>query len=275
MFKKFYDKMATRFSKNRAFLWVMLNSVKHAYKLLSLPGIRQLHPWVKPETNMLTTLPINTELDYGSVPIPEMIVSEFIERSSHRMIMHTCGCRMAYDCRNYPHDIGCLFLGASVLDVSPGLGRLATKEEASAHLRKAVREGLVPSIGKAAVDNFLFHIPERRKLIAVCFCCHCCCMTRFYNQLPVEHINAIAPPLPGLKVEVTDRCVGCGFCVDYCLYDNISVINGRAVHGDRCRGCGRCVTFCPEKAVSITLNNPEFKNETIRRIEAFGNVAEG
>ncbi len=272
MFKQFYDHMAARFSKSPAFLRIMLGGIKFVCRVVALPGLRKWHPWVTADKNILTPLPINAELQFDSVPLPEQILWEFIDRSSHRMIVNSCGCRTAYSCQNFPHDIGCLFLGESARDISAGLGRMVTKAEARAHVQKAIAAGLVPNIGKAVVDNFLFHIPERGKLIAICFCCHCCCMTRFYNWLPAEQIHTIAPPLPGLQVEVTDQCVGCGTCLTFCPYENIAVEAGKAVHGDKCRGCGRCAAACPEKAVRLTLDNPDFKQETIQRIAAFGDV---
>ena len=65
---------------------------------------------------------------------------------------------------------------------------------------------------------------------------------------------------------------GCGTCHEYCLFGAISIENGRAHHSKACRGCGRCVTHCPEKAIDMSLDNPEFKEEIVRRISAYVDV---
>ena len=264
-----YDEMVGKYARNRTFLRVMLFVIKSIMRTVSLPGIRKLHPWVRPGNNLSTVLPINQELKSHNVLVPVPIVTAVIEKSSHRMIMHGCGCRRAYDCQNHSKDIGCLFMGESVTKISPGLGRLVSKEEAIAHLHKAIDNGLVPGIGNAAVDKFIFNLGGDAKYTSVCFCCHCCCLGESFNKLPAEHLNRIAPRIKGLSVEVTEDCVGCGNCLEYCLYNAISIEDGRSVRSEMCRGCGRCVRYCPNHAVRISLDNPEFADDIIRRTVNF------
>ena len=183
--------------------------------------------------------------------------------------MHGCGCRRAYDCRNHSPDIGFLFMGESVTKISPGLGRLVSKEEAIEHLHKAVDTGLVPGIGNAAVDKFIFNIGKEAKYTSVCFCCHCCCLAGAFMDLPADHLNRIAPRIEGLTVQSTEACVGCGTCVDYCLYEAIKVTGGRSVRSDKCRGCGRCTRFCPNGAVRIWPDNPDFAKKIVDRTVNF------
>ncbi len=267
------DKMAAKYGKKHTVLWTLLSSVKVLFKFLSLPVLRDYHPWISYKKNHGTILPINQELYIDNVPLAVPIIDEFIEKSTHRFILDVCGCRRAFECENHPQDLGCIFLGQSSMDISPGLGHSATKDEARGHVQRAIGLGLVPSMGKVRVDNFFFDTPDIGKLMSLCFCCHCCCMGSFYKTLPIDHLNKMSPQIEGLAIEVTDKCNGCGTCTEYCVFGAITVEDGRAIHSDYCRGCGRCVTNCPEKAVKISLNNPNFKEEVVNRINSIVDVS--
>ncbi len=266
------DEMVARLGKSRAFIFVMLGGIKLALKFITLPVVRKLHPWVNPKKNFATALPINEELKDDNTILPVQIISELIEKSSYRMVMHTCGCRLAYECKNHPTDIGCLCMGEDILQISPGLGRMVSKEEAHAHVQKAIDAGLVIGTGKAQVDTFLFRINETGKFLTVCFCCHCCCINGLFSSLPTKHFNEIFPPLEGIEVRVTDECTGCEKCVEYCLYDAISIENGKAELSDKCRRCGRCATNCPSNAVKVSIDNPNFHKEFLSRLESYTDV---
>ncbi len=263
-----FDEMVAKYSQNRPMLKVFLGSIKALFKVFSLPGIRNVHPWVSEKYTHGVMLPINEELNVDNVPLPYPIIAEFIEKSSHRMIMHVCGCRQTYDCSNHPIGIGCINLGESVLDMSPGLGRLASKQEALDHVKKAIDSGLVPYIGKGRIDNTLYMIPDRGKLMGLCFCCHCCCLTDAFNNLPADHFNRLFPRIEEIQFEVTDACTGCGTCLEYCIYKAITIENGLAVQNDMCRQCGRCATYCPAKAIKVSMTNSNFKDEIIQRISS-------
>jgi UDP-glucose 4-epimerase len=66
--------------------------------------------------------------------------------------------------------------------------------------------------------------------------------------------------------------VGCGTCLEYCVFDAISIVQGKAVHDSTCRGCGRCATRCPENAVRISLDNPNVKDEIVDHISTYVDV---
>lgn len=267
------DEKIAKFSKNRTVLRTMLAVIRSIFRVISLPGIRDRHSWVHPEKNMSTVLPINEELKQNGVLAPVPIVSELINKSSYRMIMNICGCRQAYDCNNHSAEIGCLFMGESVRKIPRGLGRPVSREEAVAHLHRAIDNGLVPAVGKANVDTFLYQLPSDGKFVSVCFCCHCCCLGGAFKNLPAEHFNRISPRLEGLRIEVTDTCTGCGTCMEYCLYEAITIEDGRAVHSEICRGCGRCSRYCPSNAVNISLDNPNFQADVLNRISRYGDVS--
>lgn len=244
--------------------------VLHIFKLGKIPGLRNLIPWMDPKKNSMTYLPVNQSLgeNYDEI-LPPQIVHDFIEKASKYVIMDKCGCRLAKKCDHYTNDIGCLFMGDTALTLPSGVSREVTKEEAHAHVERAVGVGLIPMTGKVRVDNFIFLTPDESKLLSVCFCCHCCCMMTSFKHIPGDYLNGVMRPIEGLKIEVSDDCVGCGTCIETCGFGAIRLIDGKAVHNNQCRGCGRCVTFCPQNAVKITIENPSYVEDVKKRIEQY------
>ena len=266
-------------------------NVLHIFKLGRIPWVRNRHPWMDPRKNSMSYLPIsygpagtnggarqvevNQQLDPAPDQVlPPQIVHDFIDQADYHVVMDTCGCRLAGACKHFTHEVGCLFMGETASKLPHGVSRRVTPEQAHAHVDRAVSIGLVPMIGKVRVDNFIFLTPDKGKLLSVCFCCHCCCMMGSLKHLPAEHLDEVMVPLEGVSVEVTDDCMGCGTCLETCIFDAIRVENGKAVHNAQCRACGRCVTYCPQDAVKITIREPErFREEAERRIEAYVDIA--
>ncbi len=267
-----YDKIAEKYAYNPALLRVILGTIRFLFRIISLPGIRKIHPWVNPKKNFASVLPVNAELKTKDIPLPIEVVHDMIDKSSYRMILTNCGCRAAYECKNHPADIGCILMGEDILQITPGMGRMVSKEEAHSHAQKAIEAGLIPGTGKAVLDTFLFRMHETGRFLSVCFCCHCCCIGSLFKKLPTDHIDAIFPVIEGIEVKVTDECTGCGQYIEYCVYDAITIENGTAVHSRKCRCCGRCAINCPEKAVRVTLDNPDFKESVFSNLEAYGDI---
>lgn len=57
-------------------------------------------------------------------------------------------------------------------------------------------------------------------------------------------------PLPIID---SDRCTGCGICVDTCPTNALSTIDGKAVlvTPDACTYCTACQNVCPEDAIDL------------------------
>ena len=51
------------------------------------------------------------------------------------------------------------------------------------------------------------------------------------------------------KFTTTDKCVGCGACVDACPYESIKLFSGRPVWGTKCTHCMACLNGCPTGAI--------------------------
>lgn len=212
---------------------------------------------------------IRIKVDESVETVPEMIlpskaVEYVIENASHRVIMNFCVCRESLQCRDYPIDIGCIFLGDAAKDIHPELGREATVEEALEVATRAREAGLVHCVGRSGFDPLWLDVAPADKLFTICNCCPCCCITR---TIPYAYpiIGEGFQRMPGLKITVTDACSGCGICEnEICLFKAITIEDERAViNEDACRTCGRCANFCPENAVEITIEDPNYIEKTI------------
>ncbi|NPV59597.1 MAG: 4Fe-4S binding protein [Actinobacteria bacterium] len=236
---------------------------------MKMPGLNRVHPWLRPEKSEMRWLPINADISMpGDIPMPLALLERFIEEASHRVIVDYCGCREGWKCNHYPRDIGCLMMGDDALLIKRFPGHEVGVEEAKAHARKAVEAGLVPVVGKARVDNFIFDVKDRSRMLTTCFCCECCCITRYTRYVPVEWLEPIQPRLEGISITVGEACTGCGKCARHCYIEAIEVVDGRAAIGDRCRACGRCATVCPENAIEIRMDDPEFLEKAYAKIRA-------
>lgn len=49
----------------------------------------------------------------------------------------------------------------------------------------------------------------------------------------------------------TEKCIGCGRCVDLCPMKNIHLSEGHAVSGNQCTMCYRCISRCPAQAITL------------------------
>ncbi len=238
--------------------------------LTRLPFSHRWHPWMREDLTDMRWLPINQDIEMPQdAPMPTELVNRLIEEASHRVIAAYCGCRAGFGCKEYPVDIGCLLLGDSAVEITRFGCREVGVDEAKAHLRRAVEAGLVPIAGKARVDNFIYGVKDRKRLLTVCLCCECCCVTRFTALSPLDRLEPLFPRLEGVTVEVTERCTGCGRCVDRCYIQAIEVKEGRAQISDYCRACGRCASACPSKAISIRVEDPDFLEKAYRRIGSY------
>lgn len=238
-----------------------------AFMLFRLPLLPRVHPWTRPDKTDMRWLPINEDIQLpDDTPLPLALLDRLIEEASHRVIFDECGCRVAFRCENYPIDIGCLLMGDSAIEAPSSSWREVSVEEAKQHARRAVEAGLIPVVGKARVDNFLFHIKDRARLLTVCFCCECCCITRYTRHAPLDVLEPLFPQLDGISIEVTGDCVGCGKCAEHCYVQAIEIVDERAVIGEYCRACGRCATVCPQDAIEIRIDDPDFMDKARERI---------
>lgn len=252
--------------------WMMrrgMDFLEMNFRLSRLPLLPRFHPWTREDKTDMRWLPINEDIVLPQdAPMPVDLLYRFIEEASHRAIYHECACRKGWECERYPVDIGCLLMGDSALEGPPGLFHEAGVEEARELADRAIEAGLVPVVGKARIDNFIFGIKDRGRLLTVCFCCECCCITRYTRHSPMRYVEPLFPRLDGISVTVTDDCRGCGTCAGRCYMKAIEIVDGRAAISEYCRACGRCAAACPNGAIVVSIDDPDFIEKSYERIRA-------
>ena len=201
-----------------------------------------------------------------SIIIPSKVVEHFIDKSEHQFIMNFCLCRTSKNCKNYPKEYGCLFLGEATLNIDPKLGRQVTKDEAKNYIKKCSEAGLVHLIGRNKLDSVWLKAKPDDKLMTICNCCECCCLWMMLPNLS-KAINTKVTRIPGLEIKVTERCTGCKECIDTCFVHAISMNNGKAKINNDCRGCGRCVEKCRFNAIEIDIPHNSL-DESIKNVSS-------
>jgi ferredoxin len=204
---------------------------------------------------------------HENVMLPSKIVHHYIDQAKHHFIMNHCICRQGDDCQDYPKDLGCLFMGNAVLGINPKLGYEATKEEAHAHINRAQELGLVNLIGKNKLDSLWLGVGPGENLMTVCNCCPCCCLFKILPDLPAD-IGQTITRMPGVHIHVNGNCIGCGKCTreDVCFVEAISMVNGKAAIDENCRGCARCIEICSQKAIMLEIQEQDYYDMTIEKI---------
>jgi ferredoxin len=216
---------------------------------------RLLRPCFSAEGNQAIIIPVQeTVRGAESVVLPYPLLTPLLERASARFIKNECLCRRAENCQMYPQDIGCIFLGDGATEINPAMGHLVSADDALAHVQRAMETGLVPLVVHSSFDAWMLNIPYRR-MLAVCFCCDCCCTVRKSLRLGPPAFWDTVLRLPGLTVSVGPACVGCGTCASVCHVRAISLDGGRAHVGDLCKGCGRCAAECPNGAITLQMTD--------------------
>lgn len=201
-----------------------------------------------------------------SMVLPSQVVEHFVKRASVRWLMHRCICRQSCHCRDYPIDLGCIFMGDAALQINPALGRVVSESEALEHLERCREAGLVHLVGKNKLDSVWLGVSPGHRLFTICNCCPCCCLSRAVVNLPPKLSDTLSR-MPGVRVTVSDACQACRVCEDVCFVDAINLDGDRAEIAETCRGCGRCVSVCPENAIELEILDDTFVRQAIERLE--------
>ena len=229
-------------------------------------------------------IPINLKVgDYDTEAIPLKLMDHFIDKAG-TIVAVQCPCRKTVGCKNHNIDLGCLWMGkgAANLDLNnlPGAseGRVVTKEEAKAHARAALKDGLVPALGKLRGDAVAYNVLDYEdEFMNFCFCCSCCCVTAADKYMNSDSKNYIKRMEGVTMITDPEKCVGCGKCFKVCIYDGLKMVKGKSTHTDNCVACGRCELVCPEGAISTVFDEnvdiDEVVDEIIERYEKIVDIS--
>lgn len=221
------------------------------------------------ELEVNTPIPVSNE----NTVLPSQVLGEMITRSRYHFIMDTCICRTSNDCQNYPHDMGCLFLGKGTQRISSKLGRTVSAAEAIQHINRCQEAGLVPIIGRNKIDSLWLNTGPKEELLSICHCCQCCCLWKMTPNLP-ENMASNFSAMEGVEIIFQEeKCNNCGLCAGVlCFVDAITLENGKIKRNmEKCRICGRCAEICPKGAVKIKMHDDALKR-SLERVEILVDV---
>ena len=249
----------------------------HPFNLLKLPPFQRGMKKSSEDEEYGVYIPINESLGtYENQVIPYVVFKHFIDKASN-IVMINCGCRVFNDCQNHDHSLGCIYMGDDTLElILPEMrdGFIATKEQALDRVRRAIDDGLIPLLGRAMGEAALFGIKDKGHFLACCFCCTCCCINgKFLSYGPSVNITMFKR-IEGVSVNFDEeKCIGCGKCVDVCVFGGRELIDGKAkLDLERCLGCGRCAEVCPTGATTIEIDNVDLVDKLINKIESVVDV---
>ncbi len=211
-------------------------------------------------------LPIHEDITKESekVVVPIEFVKASLKKAEYIAGMDSCLCRDGNDCKDFPHDIGCLFLGeAGRIAVKHNLGRQFTYEEACERVDKAAAHGLMAQAVWVEVEQLLWGIPNDNldSFLEFCFCCPCCCIALRLARNATEKERHRFHPAGWTAVPDLTKCIGCGLCVkgeNGCPVEAISIGEDKKVriNQETCVGCGICRTRCPKDVIRIKQTMP-------------------
>lgn len=162
-----------------------------------------------------------------------------------RIAVGPCRCRLATRACSHPLETDIVILtGAPIwLDVFPRDYRPIDKAEAARIVRESYEAGLVPML-----DRHLYFRGNANYFV-ICNCCGCSCLQIIGYRFLKEAGFRFIPSTFEVRVD-TDKCEGCGTCIEACAFGERAVISGKAIAID-CQGCGQCVRVCPNGANSL------------------------
>ena len=202
-------------------------------------------------------IPLHVDLSKQAqkVTVPIDMMKDAVRKASYRLALNRCLCRDAHDCKNYSHEIACIFLGdAARVTEKHGLGRVVSADEACDLIDRAADAGLIGQALWIEVEQFVwgFENEKMENFLEFCFCCPCCCSALNIMKNSTRDVKRRFRSI-GWQAQVNEHCRLCGACVEVCPQNAIVLGDDRAQISQECLGCGICTRTCGSNAIEIDL----------------------
>ncbi len=224
-------------------------------------------------------IPINLSVgDFENEVIPLKVFEYFINKASNIVACH-CYCRVNSDCQDHEKKYGCMYMGDDTKNmILHENQQILSKEEAVQFVKEAIKDGLIPLIGRSVGETEGQSIKDTGHFLSSCFCCSCCCINgkMISNASSALTSDSLIKKIKGLEVKIDPaKCVGCGTCLEVCVFKGREIIEGKAtIDPEYCLGCGRCVEVCPNGAITLEIEDSSYIDELIAKIESVVDVEE-
>jgi Pyruvate/2-oxoacid:ferredoxin oxidoreductase delta subunit len=204
------------------------------------------------DAQKLVTQEVDINIDVPEAVVPFKQAKDIILKNPDSIAVGTCPCRVANpesSCMPEPME-ACMFLGdphaSFVAEHNPRF-RKVTQQEAVEILEDCHKKGFVHCA--------YFKKDMGERLYAICNCCDCCCAGIKSVQMMLDGASEVANTIPsGYVAVVGEDCIGCGECVELCMFNALSMDDDESlalVDTNRCMGCGVCEGVCPSDAISL------------------------
>jgi ferredoxin len=184
-------------------------------------------------------------------PAPYDDILLYIDRIEGPIAVGPCRCRIGHKACGHPLETDIVMRTGydAWTKAFPADYRTITKNEAKDIVRQCHDLGMMHMI--------FIHCPVNRlNEYVICNCCTCGCVPYIINR-ELGQINY--PLIDGYYMAVTDseKCRGCGTCVEICPFEARVLTDAKGKTGRNCYGCGLCTYHCPEQAISmVKLRDP-------------------
>jgi Na+-translocating ferredoxin:NAD+ oxidoreductase subunit B len=193
---------------------------------------------------LMQVLPVEKEIVVQQEALSYEKVSTLIEQSQS-FLVNDCICKKEQGLLGHPCDRPmqvCLAMAPipGIFDKAPQ-GRVLTKEEAYALLKKTEELGLVHLTSNMQSGH-----------IYICNCCGCCCgVLGAINRLGIPASKVINAHYYA-RID-PEKCLSCGICADErCQVKAIEEgEEAYRIDPEKCIGCGLCISTCSGEAITL------------------------
>jgi Fe-S-cluster-containing hydrogenase component 2 len=221
---------------------------RYAKLVNELFGTGYIGEYLTREIGAIRNIPIQAAIDGTNYVVDSDLMSRMLNAHDRFAVLHYCPCRhskrlLGRHCQRATPEEGCLVFGNfSSATVANGNGRSVSRAEMSHVVAERQRKKLV----------FLTANVDPAAQNVVCTCCDCCChaleTANHYSRKFIAPAHYIA--------EVDDSsCNNCRRCLHACNTHAHMVEEGKhLLLTDRCIGCGYCVDACKAGAIRRVEN---------------------